>query len=80
MRAVRGIGVAAVQVNGSWIMMTFGCTARLTCGGFMNMELEPGDTIVVPRKLDRFFWLKTTKDITQIVFQIAVAAGVVFAI
>ena len=49
-------------------------------GGFMNLELEPGDTIVVPRKLDRFFWLKSTKDITQIVFQIAVAAGVVFAI
>lgn len=49
-------------------------------GGFMNSELEPGDTIVVPRKLDRFFWLRTTKDITQIVFQIAVAAGVVFAI
>ena len=49
-------------------------------GGFMSLELEPGDTIVVPRKLDRYFWLKTTKDITQIVFQIAVAAGVVFAI
>jgi len=49
-------------------------------GGFMNLELEPGDTIVVPRKLDRLLWLKTTKDITQIVFQIAVAAGVVFAI
>lgn len=49
-------------------------------GGFMNLGLEPGDTIVVPRKLDRFLWLKTTKDITQIVFQIAVAAGVVLAI
>ncbi len=49
-------------------------------GGFMNHRIEPGDTIVVPRKIDRFFWLKTTKDITQIVFQIAVAAGVVFAI
>ena len=49
-------------------------------GGFMSLELEPGDTIVVPRKLDRLFWLKTTKDITQIVFQIAVAAGVVLAI
>ena len=49
-------------------------------GGFMNAELDPGDTIVVPRKLDRYFWIRTTKDITQIVFQIAVAAGVVFAI
>jgi protein involved in polysaccharide export with SLBB domain len=49
-------------------------------GGFMNMKLEPGDTIVVPRKLDRFQWIKNTRDITQIVFQIAVAAGVVLAI
>jgi protein involved in polysaccharide export with SLBB domain len=49
-------------------------------GGFMNHQLEPGDTIVVPRKVDRFFWLKTTKDLTQIIFQIAVAAGVVLAI
>ena len=49
-------------------------------GGFMNLELDPGDTIVVPRKLDRMLWFRTTKDITQIVFQIAVAAGVVLAI
>jgi protein involved in polysaccharide export with SLBB domain len=48
--------------------------------GFMSMEMEPGDTIIVPRKMDRFFWLKTTKDLTQIIFQIAVAAGIVFAI
>jgi polysaccharide export outer membrane protein len=49
-------------------------------GGFMSMEMEPGDTIVVPRKLDRSQWLRSTKDLTQIVFQIAVAAGIVFAI
>jgi protein involved in polysaccharide export with SLBB domain len=49
-------------------------------GGFMNIKLDAGDTIVVPRKMDRFFWLKFTKDITQILFQIAVAAGVVLAL
>ena len=49
-------------------------------GGFMSLEMEPGDTIVVPRKLDRFLWIRTTKDLTQIVFQIAVAAGIAFAI
>jgi polysaccharide export outer membrane protein len=49
-------------------------------GGFMSLRMEPGDAIVVPQKLDRYFWLRTTKDITQIIFQIAVAAGVVFAI
>jgi protein involved in polysaccharide export with SLBB domain len=41
--------------------------------------LEPGDSIVVPEKLERIAWLRETKDITQILFQIAVAAGVVVA-
>jgi hypothetical protein len=42
--------------------------------------LEPGDSIVVPEKLDRIAWMREIKDITQILFQIAVAAGVVVAI
>ncbi len=49
-------------------------------GNFMNVNLNPGDTIVVPRKLGRFELLRTTKDITQILFQIAIAAGVVLAL
>jgi protein involved in polysaccharide export with SLBB domain len=53
---------------------------RWVFGGFTSRQLEPGDTIVAPRKLDRNLWIRNTKDITQIVFQIAVAAGVVFAI
>jgi len=40
-------------------------------------ELEPGDTIVIPEKLERVAWLKQVKDITQILFQIAVSAAVV---
>jgi len=49
-------------------------------GGFMNIQLNPGDTIMVPRKMDKFLWLKTTKDITQILFQAALATGVVLAL
>ncbi len=49
-------------------------------GGFMSIKLDPGDTIVVPLKIDKFYWLKTTKDITQIIFQIALTAGVVLAL
>ncbi|TAN40739.1 MAG: polysaccharide export protein [Nitrospirae bacterium] len=40
-------------------------------------EIDPGDTIVVPEKLERIAWLREFKDITQILMQIAVAAGVV---
>ncbi len=49
-------------------------------GGFMGIRLNPGDTIVVPRKMDKFIMLKTTKDITEILFQAALAAGVVLAL
>jgi protein involved in polysaccharide export with SLBB domain len=49
-------------------------------GGFMSIRLNPGDTIVVPRKLDRVFWLKATKDITEVLFQAALATGVVLAL
>ena len=44
--------------------------------GFMDTGLDPGDTIVVPEKLDKAAWLRNVKDITQILYQIAVTAGV----
>jgi polysaccharide export outer membrane protein len=82
--------VSVVKADGSVVSAEQGDRGKLAFwdseqkswffGGFMSMEMEPGDTVVVPRKMDRFFWLKTTKDLTQIIFQIAVAAGVVFAI
>ncbi|MBN1627555.1 MAG: SLBB domain-containing protein, partial [Deltaproteobacteria bacterium] len=41
-----------------------------------NDKLESGDTIVIPEKIEKVAWLKETKDITQILYQIAVTAGV----
>ena len=43
---------------------------------FGGQELDPGDTIVVPEKIVRIAWMREIKDITQILFQIAVTAGV----
>ena len=48
-------------------------TKRWELGGG---ELEPGDTIVVPERLERIAWMRNIKDITQILYQIAVTAGV----
>jgi protein involved in polysaccharide export with SLBB domain len=42
-------------------------------------ELEPGDTIIVPEKLYKIAWMREIKDIIQILYQIAVAAGVAIA-
>ncbi|NSW87710.1 MAG: capsule biosynthesis GfcC family protein, partial [Syntrophobacteraceae bacterium] len=38
--------------------------------------LEPGDIVVVPQRLDKTAWLKETRDLVQILYQIAVGAGV----
>ena len=44
--------------------------------GLMSARVEPGDSIVVPEKLIETRLMKDVKDITQILYQIAVAAGV----
>lgn len=41
-------------------------------------QLEPGDTIVVPDKLDKVSWLRNIKDITQVLANVASAAGITF--
>lgn len=43
-------------------------------------HVDPGDTIVVPRDIDKIAWMRNTKDITQILFQIAIAAGVLIGL
>ncbi|TFG59357.1 MAG: hypothetical protein E4H29_04400, partial [Deltaproteobacteria bacterium] len=47
--------------------------------GLMNARVEPGDSILVPEKLVQVRLMKDVKDITQIIFQIAVSAGVLVA-
>ncbi|MDI6784420.1 MAG: SLBB domain-containing protein, partial [bacterium] len=49
---------------------------RWFAGGFYGTKLNPGDTILVPRKLDRAEWVRNTKDITQIIYQIAIGLSV----
>lgn len=49
-------------------------------GGFMSARLDPGDTIVVPEKLEKIAWLREIKDLTQILYQIAVTAGVLIVV
>ncbi len=45
-------------------------------GGFNSKRVDPGDTVVVPEKVEKVIWLREFKDITQILYQIAVTAGV----
>jgi hypothetical protein len=42
--------------------------------------VEPGDSILVPEKLFQSRFMKDFKDITQILYQIAVSAGVLIVV
>jgi protein involved in polysaccharide export with SLBB domain len=53
---------------------------RLEMVAFSDEEtnyIEPGDVIVVPEKIERIAWLREIRDITQILMNTAVVAGVV---
>jgi len=54
-----------------WEMATFGDSVK---------EVEPGDTIVVPEKVTRIAWMREIKDITQILANLFISAGVVKAL
>jgi protein involved in polysaccharide export with SLBB domain len=49
---------------------------RWALGGFEALTVNPGDTIIVPQELEKYPWLRVVKDVTQIMYQIAVAAGI----
>ena len=76
--------------SGTYILRADG-TAQKTGSGFLGVTwngnsnrwdegggfIGSGDTIVVPEQLERIAWMRNIKDITQILYQIAVGAGVV---
>ncbi|MBW2610136.1 MAG: SLBB domain-containing protein [Deltaproteobacteria bacterium] len=49
---------------------------RWTMGSFESIKLNQGDTIIVPKKVEKLAWLRLTKDISQVLYQIAITAGV----
>lgn len=53
--------------------------SSLFFSGFMSETMEPGDTIVVPQEFDKIAWMREIKDITTILGQIALSAGVLIA-
>lgn len=65
-----------------FVLKVDGSTAARRQSGmlFMSSSLDPGDTIVVPEKTERIAWLREIKDLTQILYQIAVTAGVLIVL
>ncbi|MBI5439832.1 MAG: SLBB domain-containing protein, partial [Deltaproteobacteria bacterium] len=48
--------------------------------GIENVDLAPGDSILVPEKVVRVSYMREFRDLTQILYQIAVTAGVAVAL
>jgi hypothetical protein len=46
----------------------------------MSTKIDPGDTVLVPEKYERIYWTRELRDWTQIIFNLAIAAGVIFAL
>ena len=67
-----------IKSNGSIVPIS---SSRM--GGFFRSgvdgigNIQPGDTIVVPIKIENFDTLRATTEITQIVYQLSVAAAAV---
>ncbi|MBW1986499.1 MAG: SLBB domain-containing protein [Deltaproteobacteria bacterium] len=77
-----------IKVNGSavgkntvkWFGTSWdGTDYTFHIGGLKSLRLDPGDSIVVPEKLERIAWLREIKDIATIFGQLALTAGVVVA-
>ncbi len=61
----------------SWTNFDWNESTKSWEAGSYSAKLEPGDTIVVPEQIERVAWLREIKDVTQILYQIAVTAGVI---
>ncbi len=67
-----------LKADGSVVTQATSDTGFFAFGekGLLNAKVEPGDSILVPEKLVQVRFMKDVKDITQILYQIAVATGV----
>lgn len=68
-----------LKADGSVVSRQMSSSGFLFFGGFMNRPLESGDTLVVPQKLEKIAWMREIKDMTTILGQIALTAGVLIA-
>lgn len=74
---IKANGAAVSRKGFSWLGASWDGTKYVYHpGGISSLTLDPGDTIVVPEKLEKIAWLKNIKDIATILGNIALTAGV----
>ncbi|WP_136526662.1 SLBB domain-containing protein [Geomonas ferrireducens] len=70
--------IYVVKVNGT-VVSQANSGRFLFYNSFWGKPLDSGDTIIVPRQYEKTAWLRTVKDITQILGNVAMTAGVAIA-
>jgi len=70
--------VISKSQEGFWGMASWdGDSHRWALGSFESSKVDAGDSIIVPKKVEKYPWLRVVKSITEITYQIAVTAGVI---
>jgi len=82
MYVVRADGTVISKQSSGWFGVNWDSEENRWGFGrsFESVSLNPGDTVLVPEKIIKPSYMRDAKDITQILFQIAVAAGVTIAL
>ncbi len=69
--------VISKSQEGFWGLANWdGDNHRWALGSFEHITVNAGDSIIVPKKVEKYPWLRVVKSITEITYQIAVTAGV----
>lgn len=77
MFVVRADGTVISAQQSGWGVRWNSESNRWITGGFKSTRLYPGDTILVPEKIQRVAWLREIRDISTIIFQLALGAAAV---
>jgi hypothetical protein len=75
-------GYTANADSGNTFVLKVNGTANKANGSMFEfgVPLTSGDTVVVPEQIERIAWMRNIKDISQILYQIAVTAGVLLVV
>jgi protein involved in polysaccharide export with SLBB domain len=77
MFVVRADGTVVSAAQSGWGLRWDGDSKRWLAGGFNATILHPGDSILVPQQVEKSAWLREFRDISTIIYQIALGAAAV---
>lgn len=77
MFVIRADGTVYSKEQGGGGLKWSNTSHRWTFGGFNTAELYPGDSLLVPEKIDKTDFMRETMDLSTIIYQMALGAAAV---